>query len=81
MAAPAVGDDDVLTAEEAAGLLRVSVATVLKETRAGRLPGVKVGREWRYSRVALLHHLRQYAGEDVAVDQGDDPEQAPSAGW
>jgi excisionase family DNA binding protein len=54
-------DDEVLTAEEAAVLLRVSVQTVLKESRLGLIPGVKIGREWRYSRRALIRHLRQYA--------------------
>jgi len=67
-----LAEDDVLTAEEAAGLLRVSVSTVLKESRAARLPGVKVGREWRYSRLALLRHLRQYAGEH-GPDEGEQP--------
>ena len=55
--------DQVLTAEEAAQLLKVTVQTVLKESRAGRLPGVKVGREWRYSRNALIRHLARYVGE------------------
>ena len=56
-------DDEVLTADEAAELLKVSVQTVLKESREGRLPGIKVGREWRYSRLALMRHLGQYVGE------------------
>lgn len=64
--------DEVLTAEEAAALLKVTVQTVLKESRAGRLPGVKVGREWRYSRNALIRHLGQYVGEsDQLGDEAD----------
>lgn len=63
--------DCVLNADEAAELLRVSVQTVLKESRDGRLPGVKVGREWRYSREALFQHLRQYVGDSAhAADDG-----------
>src|SRR4051795_9975218 len=54
--------DEVLDAEQASALLRVTVQTVLKESRLGLLPGVKVGREWRYSRQALMRHLSQYAG-------------------
>jgi excisionase family DNA binding protein len=67
--------DEVLTAEEAAQLLKVTVQTVLKESRAGRLPGVKVGREWRYSRNALIRHLGRYVGEREEVTDdatGDD---------
>jgi len=60
-------DCEVLTADEAALLLKVSVQTVLKESREGRLPGNKVGREWRYSRLALMQHLGQYVGEQLPV--------------
>jgi excisionase family DNA binding protein len=64
-------DQEILTAEEAAALLRVSPQTVLKESRLGLLPGVKVGREWRYTRTALLRHLEQYtAPEPGAMDEG-----------
>ncbi len=64
-------DDQILTADEAAELLRVGLATVLKESRLGRLPGVKVGREWRYSRQALMAHVARYTGDPDA-----DPEPA-----
>jgi len=64
-------DDEVLTADEAAALLKVSAQTVLKESREGRLPGIKVGREWRYSRLALLRHLGQYVGERDVSDSTD----------
>ena len=74
------GEDEVLTAEEAAALLRVSLQTVLKESRLGQLPGIKIGREWRYSRQALLHHLRQYAGNrDEADLTGEEPREPESA--
>ena len=77
-------DDEVLTADEAAVLLKVSVQTVLKESRDGRLPGIKVGREWRYSRIALMRHLGQYVGErDAGDDIGSDvssPGHPPTTG-
>ena len=63
-------EDEVLTAEEAAVLLRVSVQTVLKESRLGLIPGVKIGREWRYSRRALIRHLHRYS----PAEQGGDAE-------
>jgi len=59
---PAMVDHEVLSADEAATLLKVSTQTVLKESREGRLPGKKVGREWRYDRSALMQHLGQYGG-------------------
>jgi excisionase family DNA binding protein len=59
--------DDVLTADEAARLLGVTTQRVLKESRLGLLAGVKVGREWRYRRQALIRHLEQYVGEREPV--------------
>jgi excisionase family DNA binding protein len=46
--------DEVLTVREAAQLLKVSPWTIRDCTRRGVLPGIKVGREYRYSRSALL---------------------------
>jgi len=51
-------EDEVLTAEEAASLLRVSTKTVLTLARDGVLPGEKVGRAWRFVRADLLDYLR-----------------------
>ena len=69
-------EPEVLTAEEAAELLRVSLTTVLKESRLGLIPGVKVGREWRYSRAALLRHLARYS---EAAPEGDDDQPGEGA--
>ena len=42
---------EVLTADEAGELLRVSTKTVLTLARDGSLPGTKVGRAWRFLRL------------------------------
>jgi excisionase family DNA binding protein len=49
---------EVLTANEAAELLRVSTRTVLTLAREGKLPGEKVGRAWRFVRADLLDYVR-----------------------
>ncbi len=51
-------EPEVLTAEEAADLLRVSVKTVLALARAGTLPGEKVGRAWRFVKADVLNYVR-----------------------
>ena len=48
---------EVLTAEEAAELLEVSVWTVRDMAHRRELPARKIGRAWRFSRQALLDHL------------------------
>ena len=55
VAAPA--DPEVLTVEQAAALLQVDADTVRALAREGDLPGRKVGREWRFSRAAVLAWL------------------------
>lgn len=60
-------DAEVLTAEEAARLLRVSTKTVLALARQGALPGEKVGRAWRFVRSDLLAHLRGSGAHKVGA--------------
>jgi excisionase family DNA binding protein len=55
VAAPA--DPEVLTVEQAAELLQVDTDTIRALARQGELPGRKVGREWRFSRAAVLAWL------------------------
>lgn len=50
-------EHEVLTADEAAVLLRVSTKTVLTLARAGALPGEKVGRAWRFLKRDVLTYV------------------------
>ena len=49
--------EEVLTPEEAAELLRSDAATVIAMAQDGKLPGRKVGDEWRFARTALMRWL------------------------
>ena len=49
---------DVLTADEAADYLRVSRKTLYRLIAAGKLPGRKVGRSWRFRREELIAVLK-----------------------
>ncbi len=51
----------VLTAGEAAALLRVDEAAVVESAEAGELPGRKVAGEWRFARDAVLDWLAHAA--------------------
>ena len=48
---------EFLTVPEAAALLKVTERTVRQELAARRLPGKKIGKEWRLSRTALIAYL------------------------
>lgn len=52
-----VREPDVLTVEQLAELLQVDAPTVRKLATAGELPGRKLGRQWRFSRQAVLDWL------------------------
>ncbi|HEX6714279.1 MAG TPA: helix-turn-helix domain-containing protein, partial [Thermoleophilaceae bacterium] len=49
--------DEVLTAEEVAELLRSDPATVIAMAEDGKIPGRKVGDDWRFARAAMLRWL------------------------
>lgn len=55
---------EVLTAEEAAEFLGFNPVTIRLKARLGEIPGRKIGKEWRFSRTALLEWLRE--GEETA---------------
>ena len=46
---------DILNVEEAAALLGVSVKTFNKVLHSEDMPARKIGREWKFSRVALIN--------------------------
>jgi excisionase family DNA binding protein len=50
-------ESEIMNSREAADFLRVGKETVIREARAGRLPGRRIGKEWRFSRAALLKWL------------------------
>lgn len=50
-------DAEVLNAPGAAALLSVSSRLILRLARQGKIPGKKVGKEWRFRRAAILQWL------------------------
>jgi excisionase family DNA binding protein len=63
--APA-GEDAILDTAGAAALLGVAESTVRQLANAGRLPGVKLGPHWRFSRHALLGWVAGSGGRAVS---------------
>jgi excisionase family DNA binding protein len=49
--------EEVLTLEQAAALLHLHPRTVSALARAGKLPGRKVGKQWRFARARLVEHV------------------------
>jgi excisionase family DNA binding protein len=59
----------IITVKEVADFLRLKAATVCRLASEGKLPGVKVGKSWRFDRVALEKLM---TGEESDVIDGAD---------
>jgi excisionase family DNA binding protein/YgiT-type zinc finger domain-containing protein len=67
-----VDQPEVMNVEEVADLLRVSTQTVYNLARSGKLPAVKIGREWRFRRDEILavlskEHQAAAVSEDTPI--------------
>jgi len=60
--------DEFLTADQTAVLLRLHVKRVQALARAGRLPAVRVGRKWLFSREKLMGVLQGATVERQEAD-------------
>jgi excisionase family DNA binding protein len=68
----ATGDREILTIEEAAALLGVSVKTFNKVLHTEEIPARKIGREWKFSRRALIEWVGQGRSTDFYRDSNDE---------
>ncbi len=74
-------DREILNIDGAAAFLGVSIKTFSKVLREGDVPGRKVGREWKFSRQALIDWVGGRTSADFldAVDAAPDQQAAPGA--
>lgn len=57
-----VENEQVLTIDELAVYLKVSKSTLYKLLAEGKVPGQKVGRHWRFRKVAIDRWLENTGG-------------------
>ncbi len=65
-------DKEILTMENAADFFGVSVKTFIKLLKEEKVPGRKIGREWRFSKKALIEWLA--AGDSQAYSASESSE-------
>jgi excisionase family DNA binding protein len=63
-----------MTAKEAAEYLKLAERTLVRLAHEGKIPGVKIGGQWRFRRALLDEYLDTLASESVATS-GSAPEQ------
>ena len=52
-------DDQILTLEELASYLKIPKSTLYKLVQEGRIPGQKLGKQWRFANRAIDQWLEQ----------------------
>lgn len=60
-------EKEILTLEEASQLFQVTPKTLLKTLKEEKVPARKIGREWRFSRQALMDWLRTGDSRDYSL--------------
>ncbi len=63
-----MAEEEILTAEQAALLLKVSRKTLYRLAAKGEVRGRKVGRQWRFRERDLLQHL---SGRPAALNKDE----------
>lgn len=64
-------DKEILTLDEAAQLFGVSVKTFIKLLKEEKVPARKIGREWRFSRNALISWLSAGDSQVYSASEGE----------
>jgi excisionase family DNA binding protein len=68
---------EVLTTEEAAHYLRTNVGTIKRLAREGRLPGLKIGRGWRFRRADIDEVFVEHVVDRELLRLAEEREAAP----
>ena len=66
-------DSEFLTAEEVAEYLRIPLSTVYKFVQDKRLPGLKVGKHWRFRKETIIQWTKEQEKDALRIP-GSDPE-------
>ena len=61
-----MSSDELMTIEEVARYLKMKPQTVYKWAQEGQLPGVKLGKEWRFRKA----HLDEWVDTSVLLSRG-----------
>ncbi len=65
---------DILNVDEAADLLRIPRSSVYKLAQEGKIPAQKVGKHWRFHRMALLNWIAgnvTFGGKKTDIEKLD----------
>lgn len=55
---------EILTIDELSGYLKIPKSTLYKLVREGKIPSQKIGRHWRFRKIAIDHWLEETRGNE-----------------
>ena len=58
-------DDEMLTIDDLAAYLKLKPQTIYKWAQAGKLPGAKFGKEWRFRRSSIERWIDSYIPAEI----------------
>jgi excisionase family DNA binding protein len=66
-----MSDENFLTTEEVLDYLQLNLRTVYRLIKAGKIPAVRVGRQWRFRKKDIDHwlHAKNRAGKDGEAER------------
>jgi len=62
----------VLTIDELSIYLKIPKSTLYKLVREGKVPGQKIGRHWRFRKIAVDNWLEDFHPENIKKKQFDE---------
>jgi excisionase family DNA binding protein len=68
-----VDDNEFLTTEEVLGYLHVNLRTVYRLIKAGKIPGVRAGRQWRFRKRDIDNWLESQRSQPIAAPAASAP--------
>ena len=75
-----MSDEGFLTTEEVLDYLQVNLRTIYRLIKAGKLPAVRVGRQWRFRKRDIDAWLESQRPRGTRAASGAAPRPAPTAG-
>lgn len=63
--------DDLITCEEVSALLAVSYQVVIGMLSDGKLPGTKIGREWRIPYGVMIDYIQSLSANNLSQPEKD----------
>jgi excisionase family DNA binding protein len=64
--------EDIMTIEELSVYLKIPKSTLYKQAQDGKIPGQKIGKQWRFARKAIDRWMNDDVFENMMPNKNED---------